>query len=113
MRNLLVLLSHLRKAVPGRIVLGDPARALSRGPLSSLSTAWQPNVNWFTQSGGASVIDIAHARSCAPILFVGSAAHGGDHPDNRTGGCDLGAVSHRMIFQEGADHEIRSARYLS
>jgi hypothetical protein len=43
----------------------------------------------------ASVIDVDYARSCAPILFVGSAAHGGGHPNNRTGACDLGAVSHR------------------
>src|SRR5262249_24405389 len=41
------------------------------------------------------------------ILFVGSAAHGGGDPDNRTGPRDLGAVLHRMIFQEGADHELR------
>jgi uncharacterized protein DUF4010 len=68
-------------------------------------------VNWFTQWGGASVIGIGYARSCAPILFGGSAAHGGDHPDSRAGFRDFGGVPHRMIFQEAqTDHEIRPAQ---
>ena len=49
-----------------------------------------------------------YARSCAPILFGGSAAHGGDHPDSRTGFRDFGGVPHRMIFQEAqTDHAAR------
>src|SRR5262249_43015791 len=65
------------------------------------------SVNWFTQRGGANVIGIGYARSCAPILFGGSAAHGGDHPDSRTGFRDFGGVPHRMIFQEAqTDHEF-------
>src|SRR5262249_34222663 len=49
-----------------------------------------------------------YARSCARILFGGSAAHGGDHPDSRTGFRDFGGVPHRMIFQEAqTDHAAR------
>ncbi len=73
----------------------------------------QRNVNWFTQRGRRKRYRHHHARSRSPIRFVGSAAPGGGDPDNRAGPRDLGALPHRMIFQAGADHEIRSARHLS
>jgi hypothetical protein len=66
-------------------------------------TRFSRSVNWFTQRGGASVIGIGYARSCAPTLFAGSDAPGGDHPNSRTGSRDLGGVPHRMIFQESAE----------
>jgi len=37
-------------------------------------------------------------RACAPILSVGSGAHGHDFTGDRTGGRDLGTVPHRMSF---------------
>src|SRR5262249_31955741 len=39
-----------------------------------------------------------HARACAPILSVGSGAHGHDFTGDRTGGRDLGTVPYRMSF---------------
>jgi hypothetical protein len=36
-----------------------------------------------------------------------------DHIGGRTGSRDLGVVSRRIIFQEGADHEIRGLREAS
>jgi hypothetical protein len=38
-----------------------------------------------------------HARSCAPILSVGSGAHSPDHAGDRTGDRDLGAVPHDRL----------------
>jgi hypothetical protein len=45
-----------------------------------------------------------YARACAPILLVGSAAHGRDHTDDRTRGRDLGAVPHRMSARAARGH---------
>jgi len=43
---------------------------------------------------------ICRARTHSPIQCRGSAAHGGDHPDGRTGTRDLGAVPHRLKILE-------------
>jgi hypothetical protein len=55
-------------------------------------------VSWFTRQLQRKCYRRRYARACAPVLLVGSGAHGRDHTDDCTGGRDLGAVFHRMIF---------------
>jgi len=42
--------------------------------------------------------ETSSVRACAPILSVGSGAHGHDFTGDRSGSRDLGAVPHRMSF---------------
>jgi hypothetical protein len=58
---------------------------------SSLYPIYQPQLLLCTKGH-------RHARACAPILSVGSRAHGHDYTGDRTGGRDLGTVPHRMSF---------------
>jgi hypothetical protein len=71
------------------------------------------HVNWFTRRARRKWYRRRHGRARAPILFVESGAHSRDHIGGRTRSRDLGDVPRRMIFQEEAGHEIRSARHLS
>src|SRR5262249_61312986 len=66
------------------------------GTMGASATHWRAaHVNWFTQRGWRKRYRHRHARACPPILSLGSGGSGGDHAVDRTGGSDLGAVSHR------------------